>query len=127
MSPNEEICGCDNRRLNLNCKKQGLCFTLKWFPICFPFLFFVLLAREKEKKKKRKERKLDAEGRIIKRGPHCIFHDMFLPFYLRYEKMLNKIHEPIRTATMLPMLHNFARTGLDIIKRYLTVIKYLAA
>ena len=58
----------------LNCKKQGLCFTLKWFPIYFSFLLFVMLAREREKE--RKERKLDAEGRIIKRGPHGIFHDM---------------------------------------------------
>ena len=57
----------------LNCKKQSLCFTLKWFPICFRFLFFVMSVREIKKKKKnkqnkekkkRKERKLEAEGRI---------------------------------------------------------------
>ena len=51
----------------LNCKKQSLCFTLKWFPICFRFLFFVMLVREikkKTKKKKRKEGKLVAERRI---------------------------------------------------------------
>ena len=74
----------------LNFKKQSLCFTLKWFPICFPFLFFVMLAREikkkqqqqqkqktknKEKNEKRGNLKLK-EGSIIKRGPHCIFHHM---------------------------------------------------
>ena len=60
----------------LNYKKQGLRFTLKWFPIYFPFLFFCQVGTGNKKKIKKKEGKLDAEGRIIKRGPHCIFHDV---------------------------------------------------
>ena len=74
MSPNEDICGCDKRRFQL--QKAKLVFHVKVVSDLFSFSLFCLVGTGKRKKKERKERKLDAQGRIIKRGPHCIFHDM---------------------------------------------------